>query len=308
MNKFSLLIFIIFLSCSKDQEPSEPSTPQYNLTVNVNPQDGGLVNPKTGTYNASQTVTIVASPNQNFFFKNWSGDWNGETETLTLTMDSNKVLVANFEKLFYLDSNGVTLKANPDTPVGTQIQHNGSIFTVVSENQLRDMIDNNEDISNVITSKITDMRLMFYSNNLNGDISSWDVSNVTDMSWMFSGSTFDQPIGNWDVSNVTDMSYMFSGSDFNQSLNNWDVSSVTTMFGMFSESEFNQPLNNWDVSNVTGMRYMFRWSNFNQDISNWDVSSVSDCWDFNAYYRTTGNIGGYLAESNFPNFTICNPN
>ena len=57
----------------------------------------------------------------------------------------------------------------------------GNTYTVVSEEQLREMINNNENISYVITSKITDMELLFYEKEINGNISHWDTSNVTNM-------------------------------------------------------------------------------------------------------------------------------
>ena len=308
MKKLLLLSLLVLSGCAK--EASEPEIPQYTLTVTANPEEGGLVNPQIGTYNAGETITIVASSNSNFYFKNWSGDWNGETETLTLTIDNNKVLVANFEKLVYLDSNGITLKASSGAKIGTEVEYNGDTYIIVSEEQLRNLVNNNQDISKVITTKVTDMSSLFNGKDINGNISSWDVSNVTSMYNMFIFSDFNQDISDWDVSSVTNMRGMFYDTPFNQPIGNWDVSSVTYMKWLFRISKFNQPIGNWDVSNVTNMALMFIWSYFNQDISNWNVSNVSDCLWFNrSYVSTTGNyIGGYLTISNFPNFTNCYTN
>ena len=160
----------------------------------------------------------------------------------------------------------------------------------ITRSQLESKIQNNEDVTHVNTSCITDMSGLFYNNqDFNQDISGWDVSNVTNMHMMFeSAYTFNQPIGNWDVSNVTNMEGMFRHTTrFNQNIGNWDVSSVTNMKHMFSFSyAFNQPIGNWDVSNVTMMSAMFHnTGSFNQPIGNWDVSNVTTMYAM--FYRAS---------------------
>ena len=188
----------------------------------------------------------------------------------------------------YLAENGVTIKACEDANVGDTGVINGVTYTVVDEAMLREMVENEEDVTTVVTTKVTNMFELFYIDSdtfsdFNQDISSWDVSNVTDMTRMFyKTNAFNQPIGNWDVSNLTNMSMMFNQSSFNQPIGNWDVSNVTNMGAMFSNnstnsSVFNQDISNWDVSNVTSMVNMFSFNiSFNQPIGNWDVSNVTD--------------------------------
>ena len=89
----------------------------------------------------------------------------------------------------------------------------------VTEKELRQMIKDGDDVSNVDTSGITDMSWLFdNASSFNQDISSWDVSNVKDMSYMFyKASSFNQDISSWDISNVEFMYSMFVGaSSFNQ--------------------------------------------------------------------------------------------
>ena len=180
----------------------------------------------------------------------------------------------------YLDENGVTIKACDDANIGDVGTINGVDYTVVDRAMLDQMIANNEDLTVVCTTRVTDMHFMFSDNQVfNQPIDNWDVSSVTDMSNMFVAANFNQPIGNWDVSSVTNMHSMFSQySAFNQPIGDWDVSSVTNMSHMFSQySAFNQDIGNWDVSSVTNMWFMFhQYSAFNQPIGNWDVSSVND--------------------------------
>ena len=52
------------------------------------------------------------------------------------------------------------------------------------------MVEDEEDLQFICTSKVTDMSEMFFTSKFNGDISKWDVSNVTDMSGMFYVSEF----------------------------------------------------------------------------------------------------------------------
>ena len=281
----------------------------YTLTVNAG--TGGSVSSSGGTYNHGQQVTITATPNTGYNFDNWSGDSSSNSSQITVTMNSNTVVTANFEVSYiYLDSNGVTVKALPGASIGYQETLNGTVYTIVDRETLLDMANGTNSNSGVaaqllcnpfcnweyaVTSYITDMSYLFVENRgLNGDISSWDVSNVTNMEAMFYNteatlpSSFNKPIGNWDVSNVTNMKWMFrNANSFNQNINSWDVSSVTNMEGMFrggniaagvftGSSSFNQPIGNWDVSSVTTMDEMFYVANnFNQSIGSWNTSSVT---------------------------------
>jgi surface protein len=191
----------------------------------------------------------------------------------------------------YLDSNGVTIKAFEWAEVGETGEINGITYTIVSEEQLRDIVEvaaesnynNLHQLETICTSKITDMSNLLdcvqFTNNLK--IRSWDVSNVVDMSYMFTQTCANNltyingDFSYWDTSSVTNMDYMFNSSDFRGNISGWDVSNVESMYGMFTHSNFNGDISNWDVSNVIKMDYMFENNeSFNKDISNWDVSSV----------------------------------
>ena len=185
----------------------------------------------------------------------------------------------------YLAENGVTIKACEDANVGDTGVINGVTYTVVDETMLREMVDNEEDVTALVTTKVTNMFELFFIDletptDFNQDISSWDVSNVTDMGYMFAVATvFNQDISSWDVSSVTNMRTMFYKAEtFNQPIGDWDVSNVASMRSIFNRaSAFNQDISNWDVSNVTSMKYMFYVAqSFNQPIGNWDVSNVTD--------------------------------
>ncbi len=181
------------------------------------------------------------------------------------------------EPKIFLDNNGITIKATPDAVVGDSEVINGITYTVVSEQQLRDMIANDEDLTIVCTSLVTDMSNLIPFGPFNQDISSWDVSNVVNMFRLFSNTTrFNQDISSWDVSSVEDMTSMFeNAASFNQNINSWDVSNVKFMSFMFRSSSFNQDISSWNVSNVESMFRMFmNNASFSQDLSPWNVSNV----------------------------------
>jgi len=205
---------------------------------------------------------------------------------------SNNQSSCNGDNPVYLDDNGVTIKACDDAEVYSTGIINGETYTVVNEIVLRDMIENGDDITKVVTTKITDMSYLlateyesFYD--FNQDISSWDVSNVTTMEYMFAeADLFNQDISIWDVSNVISLCGMFANAtSFNQPIGNWDVSNNECLAAMFQgATSFNQPIGNWDVSNTIAndvnlypMQQIFQGAtSFNQDLSNWDVSHVEN--------------------------------
>ena len=94
--------------------------------------------------------------------------------------------------------------------------------------ELKELVDklikergNDADLTDIDTSEITDMSVLFFNSNFNGDISNWDVSNVKNMRLMFSGSKFNGDISKWNVSNVKDMSFMFNNTPLEKNPPKW---------------------------------------------------------------------------------------
>jgi uncharacterized repeat protein (TIGR02543 family) len=84
-----------------DDTTTEPAV-TYTLTLNASPLDGGNVT-GAGDYEASQTVTVTATTNAGFTFKDWTEDTNtgisdNNNLSFTFTMPAEDVeLTANFE-------------------------------------------------------------------------------------------------------------------------------------------------------------------------------------------------------------------
>ena len=114
----------------------------------------------------------------------------------------------------YLASNGVTVKAKSGAVAGDTGVLNGDTYTIVDINTLYTMIIDEQDVTKVVTSLVTDMSNMFFLgdetySNFNQDISSWDVSNVTKMESMFYNATsFNQDLSSWNVDVVTSCNFL----------------------------------------------------------------------------------------------------
>ena len=343
MKKFLLLLSVLFVvSCSSDTEELAPVI-KYTLTTSVTPSTAGTITPASGQHIEGTIVELTAIPNVKWEFKEWAGDLTGTDNPKEIIWNNSKTITAIFEEQspFYLDENGVTIKARDWVTAGTTGELDGVTYTAVDIDKLKLMFTKEEDVSKVVTTLITDMSDLFVNAPIetdspfapsmikfNPDISSWDVSNVTNMSLMFGLSDnsildftyesvvyFNQDISKWDVSKVTNMSGMFNNAIyFNQNIGEWDVSQVTDMSLLFGggetsgSSNFNQDIGSWDVSKVTNMEKMFAFSNvFNQEIGNWDISNVTNMsWMFAGTYSARSNFNQDIGSWNVSKVTKMN--
>jgi hypothetical protein len=71
-------------------------TPSLTITAG----SGGTTDPSPGTYTYDEgtEVTIKAIPNSRYKFSGWSGDASGTSNLITITMDSDKLIKANFSR------------------------------------------------------------------------------------------------------------------------------------------------------------------------------------------------------------------
>ena len=100
MKKLLFLFISLFLFTSCEEEPPE-AIETYSLQVTVNPEEGGTVTPSSGTFNENEEVSIIASPSPEYVFSDWTGSISSQSNPLTVIMNSDKSLVANFNKRTY---------------------------------------------------------------------------------------------------------------------------------------------------------------------------------------------------------------
>ena len=108
----------------------------YPLTITASPSAGGTTDPIPGTHNYAENemVQVTAIPNSGYHFVNWTGDASGTDSVITITMDAEKNITANFA-LNSTPQHTLTMKVNQsgwgstDPAVGN---HNYDEDTVVN--------------------------------------------------------------------------------------------------------------------------------------------------------------------------------
>jgi uncharacterized repeat protein (TIGR02543 family) len=87
---------------------------QYTLTVSITPSGSGSVakNPDKASYIYGEQVTLTATANSGYIFDKWSGDATGTGNPITLTINENKTVTANFAPItLQSPSDGTTFGA-----------------------------------------------------------------------------------------------------------------------------------------------------------------------------------------------------
>jgi uncharacterized repeat protein (TIGR02543 family) len=70
---------------------------QYSVSMGLVPADGGTVTPAPESYDAGSKVTFTVKPKAGYVFNSWSGDVTGSSDQITVTVDKNKDINANFK-------------------------------------------------------------------------------------------------------------------------------------------------------------------------------------------------------------------
>jgi len=72
--------------------------PEYELTINAEPEEGGTTDPEPGThtYYEGQEVTVEAIPEEGWFFDEWTGDYESDDAVITFEIMEDMEITANF--------------------------------------------------------------------------------------------------------------------------------------------------------------------------------------------------------------------
>jgi hypothetical protein len=71
---------------------------QYTITTTITGSGTVALNPAGGTYAAGTSVTLTATPASGYKFNNWSGGVTGTTNPVTVTVNANIAVTANFSQ------------------------------------------------------------------------------------------------------------------------------------------------------------------------------------------------------------------
>ncbi|MBN1760920.1 MAG: immunoglobulin domain-containing protein [Chitinispirillaceae bacterium] len=110
--------------------------PVYTLTVNRTATGGSVAVEKDSTvYITGASVTLTATPDDGYRFDGWSGDTSGTANPLMITMEKDRVITANYKKIYTL----VFGSSDPDkgtvtSDVGTSpaVVDSGEIVTITA--------------------------------------------------------------------------------------------------------------------------------------------------------------------------------
>ncbi|MBN2807183.1 MAG: Ig-like domain-containing protein, partial [Prolixibacteraceae bacterium] len=112
----------LIMNANKNVTANFALIPPNTYTLNVTSTLGGTTskNPNQATYTSGTVVQVTATPLTGYTFTGWSGDASGSVNPLSVTMNSDKNIIANFEIIpdvtFSLNitaNNGVVFK-NPN--------------------------------------------------------------------------------------------------------------------------------------------------------------------------------------------------
>ena len=83
---------------------------KFALDVTTGGSGGGTVNrvPDLTSIDVGEIVTLTAIPETGAYFVNWEGDISGDDPVVTITMDSDKSVVANFSDQYDVEVDGAT--------------------------------------------------------------------------------------------------------------------------------------------------------------------------------------------------------
>ena len=123
---------VIFSSGSTTNLPLTVTT-RFTLTINIAPPGAGYVSksPSKSAYNSGEQVQLTATANPGYTFSGWSGGASGMTNPITITMNGNQTVTANFTQDHYtltvsvVPSGVGSVTRSPDQPTyvyGSQVQ------------------------------------------------------------------------------------------------------------------------------------------------------------------------------------------
>ena len=111
------------------------TAPQFTLTTNANPAEGGSVT-GGGTYDCCTDVQVEAIPaDECWYFTGWSGNLSGTENPTNIHMDGDKDVTANFAKIQYTLTMQVSGSGTTTPPVGSHEYAKGTVVNISASPQ-----------------------------------------------------------------------------------------------------------------------------------------------------------------------------
>jgi len=127
------IIAAIVLFSLKPWEGTREETPSietYTLTTTVSPSGTGFVCPSSDEYESGEQVTLIVSPANGYAFDHWNGDASGNSTTITITIDRDYSITANFA---YTALHPLTLVSPERGATGVHVNNPGFSWDLAAE-------------------------------------------------------------------------------------------------------------------------------------------------------------------------------
>jgi hypothetical protein len=150
--------------------------PSNTYALNITSTDGTVIkSPEKTSYEQSEQVTLTAIPSLGYRFTGWSGDISGTNLSVTVTVNSDMNIIANYEKITSGDTDiifaDVNLK-NELLKLGIDTNNNGEISVNEANRRNGMLMLNKKGISNISGIKyFTNVSAIYLDSNNITDIS-----------------------------------------------------------------------------------------------------------------------------------------
>lgn len=246
-----LLISVVF-SCKSDPV-------LFELTTSVNPLGSGTVSPDKGTVWLGDQIEFSAEANTGYSFVKWSGDLNDSLSKISLIIDSDKSIIAEFTEMTKIPDNifekylieiGVddnidgfvnTSKIKKITSLNLSEKGVNDLTGIEDFLSLKVLIANDNLISKIDLSLNTELEILYLDNN---SIKNLDLSTNTKLQKI---SLNDNLISGIDLSLNTELEILYLN---NNSIKDLDLSTNTKL----QKIELNNnSIQNLDLSLITNL-------------------------------------------------------
>ncbi len=106
------------------------TTETYELTVNTDGEGTVEIDPEQNEYDEGTEVTLTAEPADGWYLEEWTDDASGTEEQITVIMDDNKEVTANFAIQEYDLTINIEGQGSTDPSEGTHTYDHGEEVTV----------------------------------------------------------------------------------------------------------------------------------------------------------------------------------
>jgi uncharacterized repeat protein (TIGR02543 family) len=131
----------------------------------MSPIGAGSVSPPSGQYEKGKQINMTATPSTGYTFSHWSGDVSGSSPTITITMDSDKTVVAHFkpeESYQHHDYYPIILSLSDDKGNVVKTSLNNHYVGPYASSSAKTSLKIGDKISWTITAKDPKNRQLYY--------------------------------------------------------------------------------------------------------------------------------------------------